>query len=81
MFLPLARLYQPKVLIPSHHDELWANTGEGLRRIFNDVSTETLRLRVHDELPETITASPTYIEPLTIDRSPGDITLGQVHLA
>lgn len=86
VFLPLARLYQPKVLIPSHHDELWVNlngyadrTG-GLRRNFDDVPTEPLRLRLHDELPETVTVSPTYIEPLTVDRKTGDVTLGEVRL-
>lgn len=80
VFLPLARLYQPKVLVPAHHDELHANTGDRLRRIFADVATEPLKLRVHDELPRTITAQPTYIEPLTVDRSTGEVTLGEIRL-
>jgi hypothetical protein len=74
-------LYQPKVLVPSHHDELWTNfRGQGLRKIFNDVSTELLKQRVHDELPATITAQPGLIEPLTIGRAKGDVTLGELHL-
>jgi L-ascorbate metabolism protein UlaG (beta-lactamase superfamily) len=81
VFLPLARLYQPKILIPSHHDELWTNfNGSGLRKIFADVATEPLKERVHDELPGTITVQPGLIEPITIDRSKGDVTLGDLRL-
>lgn len=80
VFLPLVELYQPRVLVPSHHDELWVNTGNGLGRIFNDVATEPLKLRVHDRLPQTITAQPTLIEPLTVDRATGEVTLGELRL-
>lgn len=81
VFLPLVRLYRPRVLVPSHHEELWTNTGDGLRRVFDDVAIEPIKLRVHDELPGTITASPGLIEPLTIDRVTGDVTLGELRLA
>jgi len=81
VFLPLARLYQPKVIVPSHHDELWGNNaGTGLRKFFADVATEPIKQRVRDELPTAITAQPALIEPLTVSRSKGDVTLGEVHL-
>jgi L-ascorbate metabolism protein UlaG (beta-lactamase superfamily) len=81
VFLPLARLYQPKVLVPAHHDELWTNfDGGGLNKIFVDVATEPIKARVHDELPDTVTAQPTLIEPLTVNRGKGDVTLGELHL-
>ena len=79
VFMPLARLYQPKILIPSHHDELWTNfDGSGLRKIFADVSTEVLKDRVHEDLPSTITVQPGLIEPVTIGRAKGDVTLGEL---
>jgi hypothetical protein len=68
------------VLVPAHHDELWVNIGQGLGRMFNDVATEPLKLRVHDELPQTITAQPTYIEPLTVHRGTGEVRLGELRL-
>jgi L-ascorbate metabolism protein UlaG (beta-lactamase superfamily) len=81
VFLPLARLYQPKVLIPAHHDELWANfDGSGLKKLFADVATAPLANRVHDELPATITVQPALIEPVTIDRAKGEVTQGEIHL-
>jgi L-ascorbate metabolism protein UlaG (beta-lactamase superfamily) len=81
VFLPLVELYQPKILIPSHHDELWTNFGgAGLRKLFADVSTELLKERVHDELPATITAQPGLIEPVTISRDKGDVTVGDVRI-
>jgi L-ascorbate metabolism protein UlaG (beta-lactamase superfamily) len=81
VFLPLARLYQPKVLVPGHHDELWTNfDGSGLAKIFADVATEPIKQRVHDELPDTITAQPALIEPLAVGRAKGEVTLGEVHL-
>jgi hypothetical protein len=81
VFLPVARLYQPKVLVPAHHDELWVNFGGGgLARLFSDVATEPIKNRVHDELPETVTVQPGLIEPLTVDRAKGDISLGEIRL-
>jgi L-ascorbate metabolism protein UlaG (beta-lactamase superfamily) len=81
VFLPLARLYQPKVLVPSHHDELWINfDGRGLAKTFSDVATEPIKERVRDELPDTITVQPGLVEPLTVSRSKGDVTLGEAHI-
>lgn len=80
VFLPLARLYQPRVLVPAHHDELWINfDGSGLARTFADVATEPIKERVHDELPAAITVQPGLIEPLTVSRATGEVTLGEVH--
>jgi L-ascorbate metabolism protein UlaG (beta-lactamase superfamily) len=81
IFLPLVRLYQPKVLVPAHHDELWANLGgDGLSKLFVDVATEPIKDRVHEEFPDTITVQPGLIEPLRLDRSKGDVTLGELYL-
>jgi L-ascorbate metabolism protein UlaG (beta-lactamase superfamily) len=80
VFLPLARLYQPKVLVPGHHDEMWSAFGGSLFKVFADVATEPIKQRVHDELPDTITAQPAPIEPLTVGRAKGEVTLGEVHL-
>jgi L-ascorbate metabolism protein UlaG (beta-lactamase superfamily) len=78
VFLPLVELYQPKVLVPAHHDELWVNVnGQGLGKIFADVATVPLKDRVHDELPDAVTAQPGLIEPLTVDRNTGSVTLGE----
>ena len=52
----------------------------GCARCFADVSTELLKERVHDELPATITAQPGLIEPVTIDRGKGDVTVGDVRM-
>jgi L-ascorbate metabolism protein UlaG (beta-lactamase superfamily) len=81
VFMPLVRLYQPKVLIPAHHDELWTNfDGSGLSKIFADVATEPIKDRVHEELPDTITAQPGLIEPLSVHRAKGEVTLGELRL-
>jgi L-ascorbate metabolism protein UlaG (beta-lactamase superfamily) len=81
VFMPLARLYQPRVLVPAHHDELWINFGgTGLTPMFSDVATEVIKERVHDELPATITAQPGLIEPLTVSRSKGDVVLGEIRV-
>ena len=81
VFMPLVRLYQPKVLVPAHHDELWTNfDGSGLSKIFADVATEPIKDRVHEELPDTITAQPGLIEPLSVHRAKGEVTLGELRL-
>jgi L-ascorbate metabolism protein UlaG (beta-lactamase superfamily) len=81
VFLPLVRLYQPRVLVPANHDELWANSdGSGLARLFSNVATETIKERVHDEFPASITVQPSLVEPVTIGRSNGDVTVGEVHV-
>jgi len=81
VFLPLAKLYQPKVLVPAHHDEFWVNYAEtGLRKTFTDVPTEPLKQRVHDELPDTVTVQQALIEPITVHRRKGEVTLGDLKL-
>jgi L-ascorbate metabolism protein UlaG (beta-lactamase superfamily) len=81
VFLPLASLYQPKVLVPAHHDQLWVNFGgTGLTKMFNDVATEPIKERVHDILPATVTVQPGLIEPLSVSRSKGEVTLGEIRL-
>ena len=81
VFMPLVRLYQPRVLVPAHHDELWANfDGGGLSRLFNNVSTETIKERVHDEFPASVTVQPALIEPVTVSRSDGAVAVGEVHV-
>jgi L-ascorbate metabolism protein UlaG (beta-lactamase superfamily) len=80
VFLPLARLYKPRVLVPSHHDQLWTAFGDqGLAKIFDDVATEPIKSRVHDELPETITTQPSLIEPLTVNTKSGEVRLGELN--
>jgi hypothetical protein len=49
--------------------------------LFDDVATEPIKLRVHEELPDTVTAQPTLIEPLTINRANGTTTLGELRLS
>ncbi len=81
VFMPLVRLYQPRVLVPAHHDELWAAfDGSGLSRLFNNVATETIKERVHDEFPASVTAAPALIEPVTIGRTDGAVAVGEVHV-
>lgn len=80
IFLPLVQLYQPKVLVPAHHDELWVNSGNGLAKVFNDVATVPLKDRVHDELPNIVTVQPGLLEPVSFDRSNGAVNLGEVTL-
>jgi L-ascorbate metabolism protein UlaG (beta-lactamase superfamily) len=81
VFMPLVRLYQPRVLVPAHHDELWANfDGSGLSRLFNNVSTETIKERVHDEFPASVTVQPALIEPVRVSRSDGAVAVGEVHV-
>ncbi|MGD0700818.1 MAG: hypothetical protein ABSA02_13135 [Trebonia sp.] len=67
--------------MPAHHDELWANfDGSGLSRLFNNVSTETIKERVHDEFPASVTVAPALIEPVTISRSDGGVAVGEVRV-
>ena len=58
VFMPLVELYQPKILIPSHHDEMWVVRRHRASQMFADVSTEVLKTRVHDEWPATVTRMP-----------------------
>jgi hypothetical protein len=45
-----------------------------------DVSTETIKERVHDEFPASVTVQPALVEPVTISRSDGAVAVGEVHV-
>jgi L-ascorbate metabolism protein UlaG (beta-lactamase superfamily) len=79
VFLPIVELYQPKVLIPAHHDALCGMLpgAEQLKRIFVDVATELLKERVHAVLPGTATVQPGLVEPIRIHRKTGQVVLGE----
>lgn len=67
--MPLIRLFKPRVLLPTHHDE----SGGG----FGDMATEPLFMAVRDELPETRTISPLYRSPVCINISSREVYVGQ----
>jgi L-ascorbate metabolism protein UlaG (beta-lactamase superfamily) len=66
--MPLVQAYQPKVVVPCHHDDLYP--------LFIDMATEPLKMRVHEELPAAATVQPVYVEPVTIGLKTGVITQG-----
>jgi L-ascorbate metabolism protein UlaG (beta-lactamase superfamily) len=68
--MPLVETYQPKVVLPCHHDDLYP--------VFIDLATEPLKMRVHEELPEASTVQPVYVEPVTIGLKTGVITQGDL---
>ena len=41
--MPLVETYQPKIVMPCHHDDLYP--------VFIDMATEPLKMRVHEQLP------------------------------
>ena len=57
--LPIIRLYNPRLYLPGHHDEI-AGT-------FVDIGLEPLFMAIRDQLPGTSTLSPLYREPVCID--------------
>jgi L-ascorbate metabolism protein UlaG (beta-lactamase superfamily) len=79
VFLPIVELYQPKVLVPAHHDALFgALPGRGsVQRLFIDVATELLKERVHAVLPGTVTVQPGLVEPIRVHRRTGQVVLGE----
>lgn len=54
--LPIIKLYNPRLYLPSHHDEI-AGT-------FLDIGTEPLFMDIRDQMPGTSTLSPLYREPV-----------------
>lgn len=56
--LPIVELYNPRLMVPAHHDELVPFSV--------DMGTEPLFLAIRDELPRTRTVSPLYREPVCI---------------
>jgi L-ascorbate metabolism protein UlaG (beta-lactamase superfamily) len=65
---PLVELYQPKVVIPCHHDDLFP--------VFLDMATEPFKMRIHEQLPATVTIQPVYVEPVTVDMKSGEVHIG-----
>jgi L-ascorbate metabolism protein UlaG (beta-lactamase superfamily) len=66
--MPLVETYQPKIVMPCHHDDLYP--------VFIDMATEPLKMRVHEELPAASTVQPVYVEPVTVGLKSGIITQG-----
>jgi L-ascorbate metabolism protein UlaG (beta-lactamase superfamily) len=66
--MPLVETYQPKIVMPCHHDDLYP--------VFIDMATEPLKMRVHEELPAASTVQPVYVEPVTVGLKSGVITQG-----
>lgn len=57
--LPIVQLYNPKLYLPSHHDEI-AGT-------FLDIGTEPMFMAIRDTMPNTRSLSPLYREPVCIN--------------
>jgi L-ascorbate metabolism protein UlaG (beta-lactamase superfamily) len=66
--MPLVETYQPKVVVPCHHDDLYP--------VFIDMPTEPLKMRVHEHLPDAATVQPVYVEPVTVSMKSGIVTVG-----
>jgi L-ascorbate metabolism protein UlaG (beta-lactamase superfamily) len=66
--MPLVETYQPKIVMPCHHDDLYP--------VFIDMATEPLKMRVHEELPAASTVQPVYVEPVTVGLKSGIIPQG-----
>lgn len=56
--LPIVQLYNPRLLLPAHHDEIAG--------LFLDMGTEALFTAVRDQLPGTRTVSPLYRQPVCV---------------
>lgn len=56
--LPIVQLYNPRLYLPSHHDELPG--------IFVDMGTEPLFMAIRDQMPQTRSYSPLYREPVCL---------------
>jgi L-ascorbate metabolism protein UlaG (beta-lactamase superfamily) len=66
--MPLIETYQPRAVIPCHHDDLYP--------VFIDLATEPLKMRVHEQFPAASTIQPVYVEPVTIGMKSQIITVG-----
>jgi L-ascorbate metabolism protein UlaG (beta-lactamase superfamily) len=66
--MPLVEAYQPKVVVPCHHDDLYP--------VFIDMPTEPLKMRVHEHLPAASTVQPVYVEPVTVGMKSAIVTVG-----
>ena len=68
--MPLIETYQPRAVIPCHHDDLYP--------VFIDLATEPLKMRVHEQFPAASTIQPVYVEPVTIGMKSQIITVGDL---
>jgi L-ascorbate metabolism protein UlaG (beta-lactamase superfamily) len=66
--MPLIDTYQPRVILPCHHDDLYPT--------FIDMPTEPLKMRVHESLPTAATIQPVYVEPVTVSMKTGVLAVG-----
>lgn len=66
--MPLVRLFRPRILLPTHHDE----SGGG----FGDMATEPLFMAARDELPRTRTLSPLYRTPVCVNVATKEVYVG-----
>lgn len=67
--MPLIRLFKPRVLLPTHHDE----SGGG----FGDMATEPLFMAVRDELPGTRSIAPLYRTPVCVNIATKEVYVGR----
>jgi L-ascorbate metabolism protein UlaG (beta-lactamase superfamily) len=67
--MPLIERYQPKAVVPCHHDDLYP--------FFIDMPTEPLKMQVHEQLPAGTTLQPVYVEPISIAMKTGTICVGE----
>jgi L-ascorbate metabolism protein UlaG (beta-lactamase superfamily) len=65
--LPIVQLYNPKLYLPAHHDEI-AGT-------FLDIGTEPMFMAIRDTMPMTASHSPLYREPVCINVQPRSLPL------
>lgn len=68
--LPLMKLFNPRVFIPTQHDEVFAG-------IFLDRATHPLFMAIRDELPETRSISPLYRTPVCINTETKEVFVGR----
>jgi L-ascorbate metabolism protein UlaG (beta-lactamase superfamily) len=56
--LPIVQLYNPRLMLPAHHDEIAG--------LFLDMGTEALFTAIREQLPRTRTVSPLYRQPVCV---------------
>jgi L-ascorbate metabolism protein UlaG (beta-lactamase superfamily) len=66
--LPLVQHYEPQLVVPCHHDELYP--------YFLDLSTEPLRRLIRAERPGSDLLAPTYVEPVRVNLKSVNARLG-----
>ena len=67
--VPLVKLYNPKFMMPTHHDEVAAGRF--------DTPMEPLFLKLRDELPQVHPISPLYREPICFDTQAKTVYIGE----